>query len=227
MKRNSKGQFANGNGIIDLTGKRFGKLVVVCFDRVENKQSYWKVQCDCGTEKIVSGDTLKVITSCGCIKREQDFINFNIKNKNNHKMTNHGAFQSWAHMMERCYKETCKFYNDYGGRGVKVCKEWHDAKNFCEWAENNGFQNGLTIERKDVNGNYCPENCCWISKKKQNRNKRNTLRIMYNGENVALADIAEMLNLDYGMIRSRWYRGIRDVERLFYDGDLRDLRKEK
>lgn len=229
MKRSKNGQFEKGSGLRDLSKQRFGRLEVVRFAEMRNKKSFWLCKCDCGNTKVVRSDaliSLKTI-SCGCLKKEQDLFNLNLVSKSNHRMTKHGAYQSWAHMMTRCYKENCKYYDDYGGRGISVCSEWKDAEAFCKWADENGFQDGLTIERKNVNDNYCPENCCWIKREMQNRNKRNTLRIIYNGEKIALVEVAELLNLNYKMVRSRWYRGIRDNERLLYDGDLRDLRRRQ
>lgn len=226
MKRNEKGQFVKGSGIVDLTGKRYGKLTVIEFVEARNKRSFWKVKCDCGNEKIVRGDTLKVIVSCGCVKKEQDAINFNLKSKNNHGMTKHKAFSIWSAMMARCYNHNQKHYKDYGGRGIQVCEEWHDVKIFCKWADENGFEKGLSIERKDVNGNYCPENCCWIPRARQARNKRNTVRINYNGKEMPLIEVAEMLNLDQKKLLGRWDRGIRENELLLYDGNLSELKKK-
>ena len=70
MARNNKGQFTKGSGIIDLTDKRFGKLKVIKLDKIVNRRSYWIVECECGKRKSVRGDTLRVITSCGCVKKK-------------------------------------------------------------------------------------------------------------------------------------------------------------
>ncbi len=225
MGRNRKGQFVKGTGLKDLSGKRFGKLKVIELDRIVKGHSYWIVECECGKRKSIRGDTLKTVTSCGCIKKHQDIINLGIKN--NHKMTHHPVYNTWHHMIDRCKNPKAKFYKDYGGRGIKVCKEWRDIKAFAKWADENGYAKGLTIERKDVNGNYCPENCCWITAKEQAKNKRNTIYIIYENKEVSLQDKAKELGVSIDTVRSRWYRGIRDNERLFYHGDLRDLRRLK
>lgn len=226
MNRNNKGQFVKGAGFKDITGKRFGKLVVLSYVETKNHKSYWNVRCDCGTEKVVRGDTLAKIVSCGCVKREQDAINFNLKDKNNHGMTHHPAFSIWSAMMNRCYSKLNHYYKDYGGRGIKVCEEWDDVKNFCKWAEDNGFKKGLSIERINVNGNYCPENCCWIPRSKQSRNCRNTIRIVYDGKETPLIEVAEKLNLNYKTLQGRWGRGIRDIDKLLYNGNLANYKKE-
>lgn len=225
MSRNAKGQFEKGTGLKDLTGRQFGKLKVVGLDKSEKGRSYWKVKCQCGTEKVVRGDTLKVITSCGCVKKEQDIINLKLNEKDNHRMTKHRAFQSWSHMMARCYNKNNKYYKHYGGRGIIVCEEWHDARNFCKWADDNGFEKGLTIERKDVNGDYCPNNCCWIPKTEQSKNRRNTVKVKYNEEYVTLSELANATGFTYKELASRWYKGIRDIERLTYNGDLRSAER--
>lgn len=102
----------------------------------------------------------------------------------------------WCSMKARCYCETAKEYRNYGGRGISVCSQWRtDFMSFCDWAMANGYQEGLSIERKDVNGNYEPDNCTWITRKEQTRNKRNTVRVEYNGEVRPLVEWCEMYNI--------------------------------
>ena len=226
-ERNEKGQFIKGSGIVDLTGKRFGKLQVIGLDRVVNKRSYWKVRCDCGKEKSVRGDTLKVITSCGCVKEKQDIINLGIKN--NHKLTHHPVYSIWRAMVNRCDNPNNQAYKYYGGRGIKVCDEWHDIRIFSKWADKNGFEpnKDLSIERIDVNGNYCPENCCWIKKELQARNKRNTIRLTINGVEKSLSEWCEIYGLSNSLCIQRYESGVRDIGDLFYNGNLqmKHLRK--
>lgn len=227
-KRNSKGQFVKRENIKDITGQRFGKLTVLKFDRIKNGKTYWIVKCDCGTTKSVRSDTLKVITSCGCDKKEQDIINLGIVN--HHEMTHHPVYPIWHAMMSRCENQNDNAYSDYGGRGIKVCCEWQDIKTFAKWAEETGFVKGknLSIERKNVNGDYCPENCCWIDRRMQPRNRRNTVKLEVNGEIKPLAEWAEIYNVSYKKVMGRYYRGIRKIEDLFYKGNLqmRDLGRE-
>ena len=225
--RNKKGQFTKGSGIHDLSGSRFGHLTVIKLYEIKNKRSFWLCQCDCGNEKIVRSDALisfKTV-SCGCLKKKQDIINLHIKNR--HGFTYHPVYHIWTGMMNRCYSKCNSFYKDYGGRGITVCEEWHDVKNFCEWAEKTGYRKPLTIERINVNGNYEPSNCTWITQAEQGLNKRNTVRIIYNGEIRPLRSVARELGLPEKRVMSRWKIGIKDIERLLYDGDLRDYYRKK
>lgn len=225
--RNKKGQFVKGSGIHNLSGKRFGHLVVIELSEIRNKRSFWLCQCDCGNEKIVRSDALisfKTV-SCGCLKKKQDIINLRIKNR--HGFTYHPAYHIWTGMMNRCYSKCNTFYKDYGGRGITVCEEWHDVKNFCKWADKTGYRKPLTIERVNVNGNYEPSNCAWITRAEQGLNKRNTVRIIYAGEIRPLRSVARELGLPEKRVMSRWKIGIKDIERLLYDGDLRDYYRKK
>lgn len=223
--RNEKGQYEKWGNIKDITGMKYGKLTVIGLDKIVNKKSYWLVKCECGTVKSVRGDTLKSITSCGCEKKKQDIINLKIKS--NHKMTYHPAFRIWQAMIARCENPNQKFYSNYGGRGIKVCPDWHDIKKFAEWADETGFVAGknLSIERKDVNGNYCPENCCWIDKKLQPRNRRNTIKFKIDNVERPLSEWAEIYDVPYKKVIGRYYNGKRDPDDLFYKGNLqmRDL----
>lgn len=97
-------------------------------------------------------------------------------------------------MIQRCENPKRQQYSRYGGRGIKVCEEWLGSNGFLcfyNWAMENGYSEGLSIERKNVNGNYCPENCCWITMKEQQRNKRNNVLVKYNGEELLLSDVAK------------------------------------
>jgi len=226
--RNKKGQFTKGENVKDISGKKFGKLTVLKLDKIVNRKSYWIVKCECGTIKTVRSDTLKVITSCGCDKKKQDIINFGITN--HHELNHHPVYSIWNAMINRCENPHNKHYNDYGGRGIKICEEWKDIRNFSKWADETGFELGknLSIERKDVNGNYCPENCCWIDRKLQPRNRRNTVRLDMDGDNKSLSEWCEIYNVPYKKVIGRYCRGIREIDDLFYKGNLqmRDLGRE-
>lgn len=114
-------------------------------------------------------------------------------------------YKKWQGMKRRCYEKENRQYKNYGGRGIVICDEWlgeHGFENFYSWAMRNGYRDGLSIERKDVNGNYCPENCCWIPLPEQSRNKTNTKRI---SDSVIAVDLARKngtcLSTMYGRMR--------------------------
>lgn len=219
VKRNEKGQFIKGENVKDLTNKRFGKLKVIMLDKERAKRkSYWICECECGNVKSIRGDTLKVIKSCGCVKKEQDLINLGITY--NHGMTYHPVFSIWNAMMERCYNKNQRSYKDYGGRGIEVCEEWHDAKKFCDWADKSGFKKGYSIERVNVNGNYEPSNCEWIPKGEQTWNTRKTVYVEIDGKNIPLAKTARKLGLKPCLVWHRWNSGVREYDKLFFKGNL-------
>lgn len=113
-----------------------------------------------------------------------------------------------AHMKKRCYNSDSERYKDYGGRGITICQEWlDDFDNFADWAKSSGYQIGLTIDRIDNNGNYEPDNCRWITKREQNRNKRTNLLVTYRGETKPLIEWCEQLGLRYDPIHNRIEKG--------------------
>lgn len=217
-KRNEKGQFEKGSCVKDLTGLQFGRLKVIGFEKVVKRKSYWRCRCQCGNQKVIRGDCLKVVQSCGCLKKEQDIVNLGIVK--NHNMTNHPAFSIWNAMINRCCNRNNSSYQHYGGRGITVCEEWHDVTNFCKWADEHGFKKGYSIERIDVNGSYNPSNCELIPKAHQAWNTRKTVYIELNGEKIPLAKTARQLGLEPCLVWHRWKKGIRDYDKLFSKTNL-------
>lgn len=116
-------------------------------------------------------------------------------------------YGSYKSMMDRCYRKKAKNYPLYGGRGITVCDEWHNIENFEKWANESGFEVGFTLERIDVNGNYCPENCRWATMKEQTNNRRNTVRIEYNGESHTISEWADIFGINRSTLNNRIYRG--------------------
>lgn len=123
-------------------------------------------------------------------------------------------YDSYRSMMDRCYRENASNYHRYGGRGIKVCNEWHDIEVFGKWAEANGFQIGLTLDRINVDGDYEPNNCRWATRKEQANNRRNTLYITIDGETRTVSGWAKKSGINRSTISSRYYDGVHGKELL-------------
>ena len=179
---------------IDITGQRFGSLVAI--KRVESNKSgkaRWLCQCDCGNQKIIDRYCLTKgwTKSCGCLQTESRYG----------RLSTHGdagttLYQKWAGMKRRCQNTHEKAYKYYGGRGINFCEEWNKSfMTFREWALTHGYSDNLELDRIDVNGNYCPENCRWVSRKEQANNKRNNRTLTLNNETRTMAEWAEITGL--------------------------------
>lgn len=116
-------------------------------------------------------------------------------------------FNVWQTMKERCENPNRQKYKDYGGRGIKVCSEWREASNFILWALNNGYEKGLQLDRIDNDGDYCPDNCRFVTPRENSRNRRNTKRLTVNGEMKTVVEWCEQLGLNpytvYDWIRKK------------------------
>lgn len=185
---------------IDLTGKRFGKLTVVSFDHRKGTRAYWKCVCDCGGNRIVGIDHLKNgdIVDCGCVNRKKSPP---IHSK--HGMSYTRLYTIWALMKARCVNPNRKEYPRYGGRGIKVFDEWLEFQPFMEWAIESGYSDELTLDRKDNDGNYTPDNCRWVTRLVQAYNKSNNRYITHNGETKTICQWAEEYNIPYYVLKKR------------------------
>lgn len=186
------------------SGDKFGRLKIIKEVKQINRARAFLCKCDCGKETIVkliqltSGET----KSCGCYKLDL-FSNLIYR----HGFSRTKIYHIWTSMKQRCFNEKAKVYSYYGERGITMCEEWKDFETFKEWAVNNGFKNGLSIERKNVNGNYEPSNCSWIPRNKQAENTRNARIINYNGEELHLNRWAIKLNINYNTLTKRLRSG--------------------
>lgn len=201
-----------------IIGKRFGRLVVLDLDHVseKNRNSWWKCRCDCGREVVVyrgsltSGDSI----SCGCYHREhvRDF-------PKTHGMSSTPLYSTWSGMVQRCTNPNAKNYERYGGRGVTVCSEWeNDFQNFRDWAVTHGYEQGLTIDRKDNDLGYSPDNCRWVDRITQQNNTRRNKLVTFNGETRSIAEWSRILGINHETLRYRVNRGnMNDFEQYFLE----------
>ena len=132
-------------------------------------------------------------------------------------------YDVWKHFCDRCYKPKAKEYEAYGGRGIKVCDEWKDNfASFSDWAMDNGWKPGLTIERIDVHGDYSPTNCKFITRREQMYNLQSSIYVEIDGVRKSLPEWCDIFGFRRGMAINRINRGETDPVRIFFKGDLRD-----
>lgn len=200
----------------DLSGVRFGRLTVLHrgdgYEDSQGKTRFkWVCRCDCGAitevrpDKLTSGAT----QSCGCYQRD-------VATETGYKSRKHGCagdttrerlYVIWSSMKERCLNPNDDAYEDYGGRGVELCRPWHSFESFLDWATHSGYQKNLTIDRINVHGDYTPGNCRWATMKEQANNKR-TNRLISNGTTVhTLSQWSELTGIPAGTIAARLDHG--------------------
>lgn len=186
----------------DLTGQRFGRIVVESRDFSNKKAAFWICKCDCGNSATVQSTHLRngSTKSCGCLHAENAIKS----NWSTHGCSRTRLYEEWSRMKGRCRNKQNPRYPNYGGRGICVCPEWESSfEAFRDWALANGYRDDLTIERKDVNGNYCPENCCWATQKEQQNNRRNNHYITHQGKTQTIKQWAEETGFSDMAIYSR------------------------
>lgn len=132
-----------------------------------------------------------------------------------HGLGKPNTYSHWVNMKTRCFNSRNPKYKDYGGRGITICKEWLEFKNFHEWALSHGYKEGLTLDRIDVNGNYEPSNCRWITAAEQAKNKRTCRLITYNGITDTIKGWTERLGFKKNTLRVRLVNLKWDVEKAF------------
>lgn len=156
--------------LINMSGQKYGKLYVIKRQGTKGGHVTWLCQCDCGKTTVVNGRNLRngLTTSCGCFHKEQL-----IERSRTHGQTKSRLYRIWHNMKNRCFYTNSNCFDDYGGRGIKVCDEWKNSfEKFQDWSMSNGYSDNLTIDRINNDGNYEPSNCRWVSMKEQCSNRR-------------------------------------------------------
>ncbi|WP_105144532.1 hypothetical protein [Streptococcus suis] len=197
----------NQTGLKDLTNQRFGSLIVIARNSENTKSgnARWDCICDCGNIAIVIGSKLRkgITKSCGCARKNDTAQGF----------SGTRLYRIWRGMHKRCYNAKNDNYKWYGGRGIKICDEWHTFITFREWALSNGYRDDLTIDRINPEQNYCPRNCRWEKVKKQANNRRSNRYVCYRGTKYTIAEFADFLNVSYWTVTNQLKLGW-DIEKI-------------
>lgn len=222
----------------DLSGLKYGRLKVLRLHERRKKHTYYLCECECGEKKAIRSDRLKNgnTKSCGCLKLEKKSCGDGEKTERKkgseatyykHGKSHHPLYTVWRGMKERCNNHKRPFYKHYGGRGIKVCNEWsNDFQPFYDWSISNGYEKGLTLDRKDNNKGYSPENCEWKTHKQQNRNTRRNKLITIGDQTKCVSEWAEESGVNVQTLFHRYKRGTRG-EALLDKSDRRRMTKEE
>ena len=188
----------------NLVGDTFSELTVLREDPIkQGKKRRWICQCSCGnTTSVATNDLTSGHTrSCGCAKGK--LISSGVTT---HGLRDHPLYGRWSAMKNRCYNPNDDYYHNYGGRGIKVCNRWRNS--IDNFLEDMGMPpEGYTLDRKDNNKDYSPENCRWATNKEQGRNKSDTVWLEYGGRRVTRIDLAEEHGVDPNRLRQRLEKG--------------------
>lgn len=200
----------------NLTGMVFGRLEVIAYAGTdERSRSRWVCRCtgaDCdGRQVTVRSDNLRRgdVTSCGCVGREKAAERIRAMSVT-HGMYNHPLRNVWRSMITRCSNPSRPEYADYGGRGITVCPAWlGDGSGYAQFVADMspGYRPGLEIDRRNNDGPYSPENCRWVTRTQNSRNKRSNRVVEYAGQQRCLAEWVELLGLSRSTLRNRLNRG--------------------
>jgi len=191
----------------DIVGKKFGRLTAIMFSHSLKKYAYWKFLCECGNIKVIRGThvTSGLTLSCGCFRNEQT----------SKALTTHGHYTgrsqtseicAWKNLKERCLNKKDKGYENYGGRGIKICDRWMKFENFyADMGDRPSDKH--SIDRINNDGNYEPSNCKWSTRTEQNSNTRRNRYYTYGGETLTIMQWGRKLGFNPGMLKSRIKRG--------------------
>lgn len=176
----------------------------MAYSHTKNGYSYWLCKCDCGNMKTVMKNNLiyQKTKSCGCFQKQKASAL-----SKTHGESRSRLYKIWKGMRNRCYNPNAKAYKNYGGRGIRVCEAWQQYEAFRDWALSSGYEDHLTIERKDCDGMYDPENCKWVTLPDQGKNTRKNRYIEYDGKVMTLAEWSRALGGGPNLVTTRLQRG--------------------
>lgn len=198
--------------LIDLSGKRFGRLTVIERDYSKKTRVYWFCKCDCGNVVSVSGANLgRNVNSCGCLRRETT-----IKREKKHGKRHEKIYGVWCTMKSRCYNKNVKSYKNYGLRGIQMCEYWkNDFETFYNWSMESGYAEGLEIDRIDNNKGYSPDNCRWITKKENMNNTRQNVIVECGGETHTISEWSDISGTKERLISQRLKNGWSEQDAIY------------
>jgi len=198
----------SGSVLKDLSGQKFGRLTVVRYHSTKvfpsgQSKPQWLCKCDCGESVVVYGAHLRrqSTQSCGCLQREKTSSANRIHGKSEHRL-----YHIWENIRERCNCPTVKNWMDYGGRGITVCERWDNFQAFYDDMAAT-YKPGLSIERKDNNKGYSPENCKWATRIEQANNRRTNRLLFFNGQILNESQWSKITGLSRTLISTRLKAG--------------------
>lgn len=197
----------------DIAGRKFGRLTAIKLTGKQNRKNLWLCRCECGKETIVTASHLLAghTKSCGCLASENAAKASKIKNTK-HGLHKSRIYRAWINMRARCLNPKEQHYPDYGGRGIKICQRWLNSfKNFLD--DMGAPPEGTSLDRIDVNGDYCPDNCRWASNEVQANNRRNTVYLEYQGKTKPLSVWAKEMKIKRDTLSDRIFRSGWDIEK--------------
>lgn len=194
----------------DLEGERFERLIVIGYGGRHKNNSMWFCECECDQIILVSLGNLSGhrTLSCGCLHKERT-----APANSTHGLSTHPLYNTWSRMWARCTNPNNNRFDSSGGRGILVCDRWQSFEYFL--ADMGEKPKGLSLERKNVNGNYCSENCIWANDADQQSNRRNNLNVTYQDRTQTLTRWCRELGLSYDKARYHIYKVGRSVDEVF------------
>lgn len=204
--------------ILNLAGHRYGRLTVLKYAHTLKGVSWWVCVCDCGNERTIRSNSLRTnnTTSCGCLQKEK-----HVELVTRHGFSKERLYRTWTDIKSRCFNPNTGYYSEYGGRGITMCVEWReDFVVFREWALNNGYEDDLTIERLDVDGDYTPRNCTWIPMSAQGFNRRATRFVTFQDLKMTANEFSKAFQINHRAVVRGVDRGW-DADRIIVHADWR------